>query len=62
MEGFETGSAIEDVIVGATFAQEAPTSPKPTPPAVNESVEDDAIDLYELGAVDYEPENIHHNA
>jgi hypothetical protein len=23
---------------------------------------DDAVDLYELGAVDYEPENAHHNA
>jgi hypothetical protein len=24
--------------------------------------EEDAIDLYELGAEDYKPENIHHNA
>jgi hypothetical protein len=33
------------------------TGPRPSQPS-----ESDAVDLYELGAVDYEPENVHHNA
>lgn len=46
----DQSSAIEDVIAG-------PNLTGGDPPA-----EEDVIDLYELGAVDYEPENVHHNA